>query len=293
MEIFRQITANNVKIAEDPFFKELAMEAYLMENEEILKLDNSTFSDVIVLDAEISLKGGGRLTKSDGRLDLLAMYGSEYLAIVELKISRIDLDTLKQLERYLDQANQIIKKYNYWEEESEPKWVGVMIGDSISPELQEKIETGYEYNNIPIAAKTMRRFRSDKGEIFVITDTYFKDKSNSKNLDKLLFKEKLFTKGRLVHAVIKDYVEANPNITYASLEKAFPSTLQGNQGCFRTYEEAMAAIVNGRKRNFIKPEELIRLSNETIAVSSQWGIGNIGKFINNAKKLRYTISWHK
>jgi hypothetical protein len=292
MEIFRQITANSIKIAAYPFMKELAMEAYLMENEEILSLDNSSFSDVTVLDAEISLKGGGRATKSDGRLDLLAMYGNEYLAIVELKINQINLDTLKQLESYLDQANQIIEKYKYWEEEIDPKWVGVMIGDSICPELQKKIAEGYVFKGIPIAAKTMRRFRSEKGEIFVITDTYFKDQTNSKNLDKLLFKEKLFTKGRLVHAVIKDYVENNPSITYATLERAFPINLQGSQGCFRSYEDAMSAIVNGRKRNFIKPEELIQLSNEIIAISSQWGIRNIPKFISNAKKLGYKISWN-
>ncbi len=41
-----------------PFWNELAMEAYLLENEEILKLDEQNFSDVTVLDAEIALKKG-------------------------------------------------------------------------------------------------------------------------------------------------------------------------------------------------------------------------------------------
>lgn len=35
MEIFRQITANNIALKDYPFLKELAMEAYLMENEDI------------------------------------------------------------------------------------------------------------------------------------------------------------------------------------------------------------------------------------------------------------------
>ena len=43
MEIFRQITANNIELKEYPFLKELAMEAYLMENEDILKLDAEYF----------------------------------------------------------------------------------------------------------------------------------------------------------------------------------------------------------------------------------------------------------
>ena len=59
MEVFRQITANNIELKGYPFIKELAMEAYLMENEEILKLDDRDFSDAVVLDAEITLKEGG------------------------------------------------------------------------------------------------------------------------------------------------------------------------------------------------------------------------------------------
>ncbi len=39
MEIFRQVTANNITLKEYPFWKKLAMEAYLLENEDILILD--------------------------------------------------------------------------------------------------------------------------------------------------------------------------------------------------------------------------------------------------------------
>ena len=42
MEIFRQITANNIELKEYPFLKELAMEAYLIENEEIQNLTITT-----------------------------------------------------------------------------------------------------------------------------------------------------------------------------------------------------------------------------------------------------------
>jgi hypothetical protein len=59
MKIFKQITANNIELKPYPFIKELAMEAYLMENDSILNLDESDFSDATVIDAEISIKGGG------------------------------------------------------------------------------------------------------------------------------------------------------------------------------------------------------------------------------------------
>ena len=49
MEIYRQTTANNIELKEYPFLKELAMEAYLMENEDTLKLDSENFAGVMVL----------------------------------------------------------------------------------------------------------------------------------------------------------------------------------------------------------------------------------------------------
>ncbi len=103
MEIFRQITANNIELKDYPFLKELAMEAYLMENEDILKLDTENFAEVTVLDAEIALKSGRKTSNRDGRIDILAKYGLDYLAIVELKINQIDDATLNQLEDYLEQ----------------------------------------------------------------------------------------------------------------------------------------------------------------------------------------------
>ena len=154
MEIFRQITANNIELKEYPFLKELAMEAYLMENGDILKLDAQNFADVTILDAEIALKAGRKTSNRDGRIDILAQYGLDYLSIVELKIKEINEQTLLQLEDYLSEKEQIIRKHpEFWEDsEIEPNWVGVLIGTSISPELQRKLQDGYQtIDGIPIA----------------------------------------------------------------------------------------------------------------------------------------------
>ena len=88
MKIFKQVTANNIELAPYPFKKELALEAYLIENEEILALDNDNFSEVAVLDEEIALKKGRR--DRDGRIDILTSYGAEYLSIIELKLNQIN-----------------------------------------------------------------------------------------------------------------------------------------------------------------------------------------------------------
>ena len=165
MKIFKQVTANNIELSPYPFKKELAMEAYLIENEEILALDNDNFTEVVVLDEEIALKKGRR--DRDGRIDILTSYGAEYLSIIELKLNQIDESTLNQLENYLDQKEQILEIGKYWNEEVKPKWIGVVVGTSISADLQEKLNNGYKYNDIPIAGIVLNRYRSSDNNIFV------------------------------------------------------------------------------------------------------------------------------
>ncbi len=220
MEIFRQITANNVELNDYTFIKELAMEAYLIENEDILKLDGENFADVTILDAEIALKSGRKTSNRDGRIDILAKYGLDYLSIIELKINEINEDSLKQLQDYLNVREQILEKHpEFWTEQNPPKWVGVLVGTSISPELQRKLQDGYlTENNLPIAGKVIRRFRSKKGEVFVITDTFFKYNYTNRDFSKFLFNGTTYNKARLVNRVIKIIIESDSKMTFSELE---------------------------------------------------------------------------
>jgi hypothetical protein len=288
-EIFRQLTANNIELKEYPFIKELAMEAYLLENEDILKLDNSNFNDVRVLDAEIALKGGRKSSNRDGRIDILATYGMDYLAIIELKIDEINDETLSQLQDYLNEKDQLLNNHpNFWEEnKNPPQWVGVLVGTSISPELQRKLQDGYvTEDNIPIAGMVIRRFRGQTNEIYVITDTFFKYNYTGRDFSKFEFKGNTYNKSRLVHKVLKSYVEENPNVTFAKLEKAFPNWIQGSMGVFTTKENAVAIFDNtGHKRYYINANEFIELDDETIASCTQWGIENITKFVDHVNEM--------
>lgn len=289
MKLFKQITANNIELKPYPFKKELAMEAYLIENEEILSLDDENFTDVIVLDAEIALKKGRR--DRDGRIDILSSYGGEYLSIVELKLNEINQESLIQLESYLDQREQILEFGEYWKEESAPKWIGILVGNSISAELQEKLTNGYKYLDIPIAAMTLNRYRSPDSNIFVVSDTYFKYNYTQKDYSKFVYKEEEYNKRRLVNVVVKDFVEDNPTITFAQLRERFPKYLQGSFGVFDKLSTAEEIYEKwDRKRHYIKPSETINLMGEvTIATCTQWGVDNISKFIKNANKLGYII----
>jgi hypothetical protein len=291
MEIFKQITANGITLNEYPFIKELAMEAYLLENGDILKLDKTNFDNVSVLDEEIALKQGRKCC--DGRIDILVKYSDEYLGIVELKLNEINEQSLIQLEGYLDQRKQILAMSpNYWENESEPKWIGVLVGNEISSSLREKLLNGYVYKeNIPIAAMTIRRFRSPNNEIFVVTDTFFKFKYGTRDYSKFRFDGISYNKGKLVNAVIKKLVEDRPKITFSELKKIFPDKTQGSMGVFDLKEKAEEIYQRTNKiRYYIKPEEVIQLAdNVMISTSTQWNTENIKVFIEQAKLENYKI----
>jgi len=283
MEIFKQITANGITLSEYPFIKELAMEVYLLENGDILKLDKTNFDSVSVLDEEIELKKGSK------RIDMLVKYSDEYLGIVELKLNEINDESLKQLENYLDQRDQILEQNpDYWENKSElPKWIGVLVGNEISSSLREKLLNGYVYKeNIPIAGMTIRRFRSPSNEIFVVTDTFFKFNYGSKDFSKFKFNGTSYNKGRLVNAVIKKMVEDNPKMTFSELKHKFP-----DKGVFDYQKDAEEIYKRtNRKRHHIEPDEVIRLAdNVLICTSTQWNTVNIKSFIEQAKKEKYNI----
>lgn len=288
MYLHKHVSANGVVIDKFPFSRELAMEAYLIENESVLNLESDGFDDVSIVESEVMLVNGRR--NNDGRIDILAKYGEEYIAIIELKKGMLTEQHLHQLEDYLNEKDQILNKFpNIWDYSigDNPKWIGVMVGETIDPDLMIKIRKGYYFNNeIPIAALTLNRYRGKDDNVYVVTDTYFVEKVTGRDFTKYEFKDITYSKNRLVLAIIKDYVSKNPDISFSGLEKIFPQTLQGRE----TFTTETIAKNKRDRRNFIKPEELIILSDTVIAVSTQWGKGNIERFIKHVtKELKYKI----
>ena len=295
MQIFTHFTANDVQLEPFPFKRELSMEVYLVENEGVLGLDRDTFSNVEIVEAELTLKQGRKSKETDGRIDILATYSQEYIAVVELKLGQLEETHLKQLEDYLKEKDQILAQYpNILNKElsSLPKWIGVLVGSSIDSELARKIKDGYlTASGILIAALTIQRFRSSDGNIYVTTDTYFNGANSTRDTSKYSFDGSVLGKGRLVLAIIKRHVESHPEISYSELEKKFPKSCQGSSGVFSTVDVANEIYAkSGRKRHFLNPEEVIQLSDSYIAISSQWGIENIDKFIKQATQIGYVIA---
>ena len=292
MYLHKHISANNVVIDNFPFQREIAMEAYLIENPTVLSLETEGFNTVEILECEVNLLDGRTDINKNGRIDILAKYGEEYLAVVELKLGELTETHLTQLESYLKERHQILRKYpkivDEWDkaDSAEPKWIGVMIGATINPDLMLKIRKGYYYDNdIPIAALTINRYKGEDGNVYVVTDTYFIERVKNKDYTKYIFNGQKFEKNRLVLAVIRDYVEKNPTITYSQLQAKFPDSLQGRE----TFTTETKAKQKSDRRNFIKPDELITLTDETIAVSTQWVLPKINPFIEHCKRMNIKI----
>lgn len=294
MYIKKHFNINNVTLEKYDFDRELNMESFLIENEEVIQINSDWLKDVSILLSEEPLPNARKKTgKNDGRVDIVAIYNQEYLAIVELKKGKLNkkdhLDD--QLQSYLSERDQILKKYeNIWDSKLKgtPKWIGILVGNSIEKELEDYICTQpIGKDVIPIAAIIINRYRGSDKNIYTVSDVFFNEKHKPKNYDTYNYNGKILNKGRLALAVIKDHVLKNPNITHAQLEKLFPRS-------FNTIQHALEKE-NG-KRHFIKNDELIILGDsQIIAVTNQWGVSNINPFIErcNEKDLNLNIKINK
>jgi len=116
--------------------------------------------------------------------------------------------------------------------------------------------------------------------------------SGKKDTTQYVFNGRTYGKGRLVLAVVEEYIKNHNNITLDELHKLFPKEIQGSFFVVDSFEKAKK-IVEGshinKKRHFI--DNPIKLSNgEEVVVTTEWGISNIDKFINKARELGYSIS---
>jgi hypothetical protein len=271
------------------------MAAYVVENEGVLALDQEALSNVEVIETELSVKHGRASQSTDGRIDLLVTYSEEILGIIELKLGQLNADHLFQLEDYLQERDAILKACPdalSSDATATPKWVGVLVGSSIDTEIAKKLTAGHiAHGCIPIAALTIQRYLGADNQVYVVTDTYFSGLTAARDTSKYLFQGRTFGKGRLVLEVVRRHVDTNPSIGFQGLLEAFPKHCQGSMGVFSTEQDAREIHARtGRARHFVSPSDLVTLSDSVVSVCSQWGIGNIERFVAQAKTLGYDIS---
>ena len=91
--------------------------------------------------------------------------------------------------------------------------------------------------------------------------------------------------------MIEQYASDYPEITFNELLLAFPKKLQGSIGVFNELSFVKNKYGNkSHKRHFFKEHEVIQLSACSIAVSTEWGSGNINQFIEQAEEHGYSIT---
>ena len=117
-----------------------------------------------------------------------------------------------------------------------------------------------------------------------------------KDYSKYTFKGTQYGKGRLVQAVVKDYVQTNPDISFEELLLVFPHELAGQKyGIFDKIEVAEKYFIDSGSKYkifYMNSEDLITLADAKIVVCSQWGKSNLDPFlINVCKKLDIKINW--
>ena len=120
------------------------------------------------------------------------------------------------------------------------------------------------------------------------------DATKKRDTTKYSFKNKQYGKGKLVLAVVKDYVTNNPKITFDNLLKVFPKNLQGSIGVFNEHGFVQKKYEDkSHKRHYLKINEIISLSDCNIVVCTEWGAGdgdNISGFVEHAKSIGFNIT---
>jgi RecB family endonuclease NucS len=293
MKLYTHFSANNVLLKEMPFKRELAMEAYLIENESILKLNEDDLGQVQIISDELTINKARNEKSTDGRIDLLALYNNYGFGIIELKNGTLTKEHLEQLKDYFNGKEQIIDKFcDYFDgNKNNFKWIGILVGTGIDDDLLKLIEDEKEFiqDNIPIAAIVIKRYRSENNsQIFITSDTYISQKK-IRDYTKYKFNNNEYGKSRLVLAVVKEYVNNNPKLSLQELQEVFEKKLQGSYGVIDTYSHAEEIYKKRNiERHFISPDDIIQLSNgQKIAVCNEWGRDNIDNFIQVARERGY------
>lgn len=180
-KIFKQLAAENVVLSEMRFISELNLEAFLIENTQLLTTDEYTSSVNIILN-QLSLKNGRRTKKTDGRIDLLANIDNEYVAVIELKNAIIINDHIAQLCDYLGEFNE--RKEELLSELSKDhifqgnKLMGIIVGTDFHPAVKAELIAGKYLNDIQIIGLSIKRYATiDKKEIYIMSELFAPDKS--------------------------------------------------------------------------------------------------------------------
>jgi hypothetical protein len=302
MNIYKSFSINGVNIDDFPFERELFMEAYLVENTKALMLQ--TDDDVQILGYEVPISGG--TMKGDGRADIVALYGDDTIAIIELKLRTAGKDAQEQLSGYLNKKQREFVFNSVSADNADIfagksiddyYWKGILVAENIDQCIVDTIESDCNVlgnEHLELCAISLQRFIDrDTRQVYVLNKAFSKP-TTARDYQKISVNGKLLNKRQAVLEVLKMYVSKHPSAGYEDMKKVFPDSLQGSNGVITD-----VSSVGDSVRYFMDDE--IKLADGTIiVVCNQWGKnkqghlpGNIERFMEQANKLGIAMTYAK
>jgi hypothetical protein len=284
MKLFTQLSVSGIDIVQLPFKWELIMEAYLAENPNLLKLDDGDdVPEIIALEHPLIAKSEAKCGR--GRIDMVAFYPDQnIIAIIELKKVKADKRAVRQLAGYFVQKSGLFAdlqsgewKNSFMNQSIDQfKWIGIVCAPEVDVEILNAIDgNGTDHKGIgmpdgqsfELLALELQRFKeTSSGKVYIRHELH--RKKGKRNWKRVAVGEKtgLFQR-RAVLEAIRWYVGQHPDISYAELEKVFPTTIQPTYGVFANVKKIRPTQEN---QFFLEPDELIKLEDMVIAVCNHW-----------------------
>jgi hypothetical protein len=118
--------------------------------------------------------------------------------------------------------------------------------------------------------------------------------STGRDFTQYTFDGQKFGKGRLVLALVKRYVQDNPDAAFNDVRAAFPDHLQADSPTQFSEERRVVARFKdlphaAQRRYFVGDGETIALRDCVAVVSREWNLGNIQNVLKAAQQLGYKV----
>lgn len=89
-----------------------------------------------------------------------------------------------------------------------------------------------------------------------------------RNMTKFSFDGIEYSKSRYIHKIAKSFSDENPGMSLAQFSEKIPGSSDVRKDLWATLVEANEIEMRGKKRHYNKPEEVIKLADETICITN-------------------------
>ena len=99
-------------------------------------------------------------------------------------------------------------------------------------------------------------------------DTITSTGKKKRDMTKFSFDGTDYPKNRYIFKVVKNFADENPGMSLEEFSQKVPRSTDFRKDLWKTYEEAKEVEERDRKRHYSKPDEVIKLKDETICITS-------------------------